>query len=321
MSAPGFVACASCGARMKADRRSCLRCGELLVPRRSDGAAGLQDGPTSGAALTGSTSQTAQLSRRTTIVAGTVASIVVAGLAGVLWYTSPEAVGDGPSTAVSVPSRAARPAASSHSGGAGEADAPAYEPAAFIDVARRGGASFGSGDFEAARAAYEQALLKRPDDPDTLNNLGQALVRLGRVDEGIARFERAVQLAPDAWAAHFNLAAAEGERGHWDRAVEQYREAVRVFPDDYATQFNLALALHKKGDEPAAIAEYEKAIQRAPSEPSFHIALGISLEKVGRIADAVREYRVFLEMDPSSSEAAKLKAHVDALTQVLPADR
>jgi Flp pilus assembly protein TadD len=307
---------------MKADRRSCLRCGELLMPRRSDGGAGLQDGPTSAAALTGSTSQTPHLSRRTTIVVGTVASVVVVGLAGVLWYTSPEAVRDSPSTAVSAPSRAARPGASSHPGGAGGgAGAPAYEPAAFIAVARRGGASFGSGDFEAARAAYEQALLKRPDDPDTLTNLGQALVRLGRVDEGIARFERAVQLAPDAWAAHFDLAAAEGERGQWDRAVEQYREAVRVFPDDYATQFNLALALHKKGDEQAAITEYEKAIQRAPSEPSFHIALGVSLEKVGRIADAVREYRAFLEMDPSSSEAEKLKAHVDALTQVLPADR
>jgi Flp pilus assembly protein TadD len=293
---------------MKADRRSCLRCGELLPKAGAD-------------TPSVSTSQPPQLSRRTTIVVGTVASVVVIGLAGVLWHTSPETMRDSPPTAAPAPLRAAQPAGSSHPDEAGGAAAPAYEPAAFIDAARTGGASFVSGDFEAARAAYEQALLKRPDDPDTLNNLGQALVRLGRVDEAIARFERAVQLAPASWAAHFNLAAAEGERGQWDRAVEQYREAAQVFPDDYATQFNLALALHKKGDELAAIAEYEKAIQRAPSEPSFHIALGISLEKVGRIADAVREYRAFLEMDPSSSEAEKLKAHVGALTQVLPTDR
>jgi Flp pilus assembly protein TadD len=291
---------------MKLGFRSCLRCFEPLA--RPD------------AATPNVPAQRGHLSRRATLAVAAGASIVVMSLTGVVWRTTPDPVRE-VKAAGTAPVSAIQAQVETPGGDAESASRPAYEPATFLDSARAGGASFAGADFESARAAYEQALLKRPDDPDTLNNLGQVLVRLGRVDEGIARFEQALQVAPDAWAPHFNLAAAEGERGRWDRAIEQYREAVRVFPDDYATQFNLALALHRKGDEPAAIAEYEKAIVLAPSEPGFHTALGLSLEKTGRTADALREYHTFLAMDPSSSDAEKVKAHVDALAQVLPTAR
>jgi Flp pilus assembly protein TadD len=295
------VVCAACGARMKTNRRSCLRCGEALVTIEA-------------AAATADASQ--PLSQRTTTVVGVVATVVVLGLAGVLWRTSRDdlprnAAAEAIQAAVRPTTGAARTSTVGDTHGA----VPSYEPASFIDETRRGGAAFVSGDFEAARATYERAVAKRPNDPDALNSLGQALVRLGRVDEAIAQFEHAVQVAPETWAPHFNLAAAEGQRGNWDRAVAEYREAARRFADDYVTQFNLALALHKKGDETAAIAEYENAIRLAPGEPSFHVALAVSLEKVGRVDDAVREYRVALEMDPDFADAASVKAHVEALTQ------
>jgi Flp pilus assembly protein TadD len=303
MTADGSVVCAGCGARMKADRPACLRCGEPLVP--IEAAAAPPDA-------------TGQFSQRTTFVLGVSASVIIVGLIGVLWPSRAPETAAGARATLRVGLNRPSPAQSESES---LAYAAAYDAATFLDAARGGGAAFVSGDFEAARARYQDALAKRPDDPDTLNNLGQALVRLGRVDEGIAHFERAVQIAPDAWAPHFNLAAAEGQRGRWDRAVDQYREAVRVFADDYATQFNLALALHKQGDDTAAIAEYAKAIQLAPGEPSFHTALAVSLEKMGRFDDAVREYRVSLEMDPASAAADSLKAHVEALSHGLHTDR
>jgi tetratricopeptide (TPR) repeat protein len=297
--------CAACGARMKAHRLVCLHCGATLT--NVDAVVALSDG-------------SAHFSRRATIAVSIVASIVVLALVGVLWGTG--AAGGPAPVGREIVAAALAPAAAAPA--ANDMSAPAaigYESATFLDQTRSGGAAFISGDFEAARTEYESALAKRPDDADALNALGQALVRLGRVDDAIARFERAVQLAPDAWAPHFNLAAAAAQRGQWDRAIDQYREAARVFADDYATQFNLALALHKKGDEPAAIAEYEKAIRLAPGEPSFHVALAVSLEKTGRIDQAVREYRLSLDMDPDSAAAANLRTHIDALTQVLHSGR
>jgi Flp pilus assembly protein TadD len=191
---------------------------------------------------------------------------------------------------------------------------PAYEPRIFLDSTRRVPPVFTSGDFASARRAYERAILERPDDAETLNSLGELLVRLHRVDEAFVRFERAVALAPNKSMYHFNLATAAAELGHLDRAAGEYRQAARLLPADYAAQYNLAMALHKKGDDEAAIPEFQKAISSAPGEASFHAALAVSFEKVGKIADAVREYRDYLQMAPGAPGAAQLRVHVELLS-------
>jgi len=299
VSGTGFVVCASCGARIKANRQQCLRCGDPLRPVDQEPQAPSASGPF-------------RRPKRTALFLGAAASLAVAGLVAILGQTRPQQP-DHVAQAAAMPTSSGAPSPPRPGDGSPTRSA-GDEPQTFADVARAGGASFAAGDFGSARAAYEHALEKQPDDPEALNGLGQTLVRLGRAGEAIPRFERAVQLAPDTWTYRFNLARAAGELGQWNRAADEYRAAARMFPDDYATQYNLALALHKKGDEEAAIPEYEKAIALAPGEPSFHISLGVSFEKLGRVADAIREYRVFLQMDPSSADAGPLKTHVDALS-------
>ncbi len=44
------------------------------------------------------------------------------------------------------------------------------------------------------------------------NNLGSALLTLGRIDEAIATFEKALELRPDYAAAATMLRAAEAQR-------------------------------------------------------------------------------------------------------------
>jgi Flp pilus assembly protein TadD len=297
-SGSGFIVCTSCGVRIKAGRKRCLRCGELLYPTE-----GLRSWlkPTN----------------RQMLVVGAIASMAALATVVVLLQTpSPTPIDDVARPADDGVSRGARPTASPTSDAQASEGAVAYgEPATFRDAGRGGSASFNGGDFSAARAAYEDALAKKPDDPETLNNLGQTLVRLGDVEQAVTRFQRAAALAPDKWNYRFNLAHARGQLGQWDGAIADYREAARLFPTDYATQFNLAMALHKKGDEQAAIPEYQKAIQLAPSEASFHQSLAVSLEKVGRTADAISEFQQYLGMAPSASDAAQVKAHIDALSQ------
>jgi Flp pilus assembly protein TadD len=300
----GYLICAECGARIKADREYCLRCGEVLrgveAPMALHEAFGISQG---------------QLQ-----ILGIVLSLAALGGAAAIWEFRPKLEDEmaRPADRSVVPKpRAAAPAApladTTDTAEASNAPRAAFEPVTSLDATRVGGGAFTNKDFEAAKAAYEQALQKKPDDAEALNSLGLSLERMGRVGDAVPRFERAATLVPDKWAYRFNLAHAVGQLGQWDRAVTEYREAARIFPTDYATQYNLAMALHKKGDEEAAVPEFQKAIVLAPSEPSFHVSLGISLEKLGRIADAVREYRAFLEMEPSAPEAASLKAHVDAL--------
>ena len=307
----GYVVCASCGTRIKAGRQHCLRCFEPLPD---------PDIPVRPAVW-----ESLGLSRSRLMTIGIVGAVAVLSLVAVILSTGPGPVDEvaRPASGQAATPRPAPPppapavAAPVPSVPAG---VPSPQPAsgAAVDSNRTAAVTFNAGDFASARAAYERSLVQRPDDPETLNNLGQVLVRLNLPTEAIARFERAIALAPTKSAYHFNLAHTVAQLGQLDRAVTEYREAVRLFPDDYATQFNLAMTLQAKGDEQAAIPEFQRAIALAPSEPSFHVSLGLSLEKVGRLADAVREYRQFLDMEPTSPDAAKLKAHIQVLTSAPP---
>ena len=184
----------------------------------------------------------------------------------------------------------------------------------FLDHKLAGSVSYAQGDYAAAVDGYRQALVQNPGDADTLNNLGQALTRMGQAAEAIPYFERARELYPDVWTYRFNLARAHGQTGDWSRAVAAYRAAQELFPDDYVTQFNLAHALHKEGSNEQAVVEYQKAITLAPAEPSFHLSLAVSYENLNRSNDAAQAYRRYLEMLPDAPEAQKVKERLQTLT-------
>ena len=287
-----FVICASCGARIRADRDRCLRCDEPLRPA-----------PASEPPLS------ASLTKGRAPLLGTAAFVVVL-VAIVANWNSSAPVDDVAQPAVSASAPAARLSAPLPPIRAEDATAGV---GSFFDAKQEAAAAYTRGDFDRARSGYEQLLSERPNNPEVLNSLGQVLARQGRVEEAIAKLSRAAELTPGKWDYRFNLAHALGQAQQWDRAITEYRVAAGLFPEDYATQYNLAMVLHKKGDEEAAIPEFEKAIALAPSEPTFHISLATSLEKVGRVADAQREYKQYLEMTPPGPNADKVKAHVEAL--------
>jgi tetratricopeptide (TPR) repeat protein len=297
----GYVVCAACGARMKVDRERCLRCEEPLRP------AAPRIEPLRWRPLT--------LAQRRMAVAAAASLVVVTAI--LVWAMRPAPL-DEAASPVPTPAVASAPSAPTQQPAVVQTAGDEPLAARARDANRTGTAAMTIGDLQTARTAYEQALAQKADDPEALNGLGLVMERLGDHAQAAARFSRAAELGPAVWAYRFNLAHAEGELQQWDKAIADYREAARVFPDDYATQYNLALALHKKGDEQAAIPEFEKAIKLAPSEPTFHISLAMSLEKVGRVADAVREYNAYMEMAPDAPEAAKLKAHIAALTAIRP---
>jgi len=286
---------------MKAGRGHCLRCFETLPV----------DAPEA---------PQPWLSQGRTLIVGVVLTLGALLLSAVIWERATPVVDDVARPAVSTPKTAAQkeavPAVPNETSVASSGRPPILEPG-FVSAPRTESTS--TLDPTAARTAYEKALAQRPDDAETLNKLGQALVALGKIDEAMPRFERAAALAPDRWAYHFNLAHAASQLLLWDSAVAEFRRARAIQPNDHVTQFDLALALHKKGDEVAAISEFEKAVALAPSDPKGHLGLAISLDRNGRMSDAVRSYRRFLELEPGSPDAEKLKAYLDSMDSAQPA--
>jgi hypothetical protein len=198
----GFVICASCGARIKANRERCLRCEAPLVAWKKPELL-----PSWLQRLGGGT-----------LVFGIVA-VAGLGVMVALYLDTRSSTSDEVSRSASRP-RVTQPA-DQNIASQSTVRTSGIEPVDFMDI-RRGTADL-SGDVASAREQYEDAAKKSPDDPELQNNLGLALERLNQSDAALVRFERATQLDPRNWEYHFNLAHSSSLRRGLDRAVDEYR--------------------------------------------------------------------------------------------------
>ena len=69
-----------------------------------------------------------------------------------------------------------------------------------------------AGNFEEAVKRYERAMPIRADDAELRINFGNALVRLGRLDDARAQFQAALRLAPESQAARKALEALDAHQ-------------------------------------------------------------------------------------------------------------
>src|SRR6267154_686688 len=86
-----------------------------------------------------------------------------------------------------------------------------------------------------------------PNDAGVHNNLGNALGRLGELDEAVASFRRALLLNPDFAEAHSNLGCALLELGRFDDAAASYRRALEIESGFADAHHNLGNALRGLG--------------------------------------------------------------------------
>jgi len=282
------IVCAACGAKFSPDRDRCPRCREKV--KVVDHAA------------------VAARSRRLQIAGAALLGVSLTGFAAV-WVIAPTADSSAATPSTIDPLAARRRTA----------PAPAEAPPdktdrPYMDATGHAYEAYQAGDFAAALKHYQDAIAKNPNDAESLSNLGQVLVRLGKPEEALPFFDRAIALNGDRWAYVFNRARALSLLERWKESIEGYRRAHQLFPNDYVTTFNLALTLHKAGNDEEAVAEYQKAIALSPEDGGFRRALGISLEKLNRPADAAAAYTEYLKLTPNAPDADQVRARIASLT-------
>ncbi len=96
------------------------------------------------------------------------------------------------------------------------------------------------------------------------NNLGNALLQKGNVDDAMVHYQKALQIKPDYAEAHNNLGIALFRKGSVDEAIAHFQKALQIKPDFAEAQNNLGNALLKKGSVAEAIVHYQKALQIKP---------------------------------------------------------
>jgi predicted O-linked N-acetylglucosamine transferase (SPINDLY family) len=149
----------------------------------------------------------------------------------------------------------------------------------------------------------QQAAGLLPGDVETQNNLGNALLSAGRLDEAVASYLRALAARPDYAEAHNNLGSAQRSLGQLDAAVASFRRALAIKPEYADALTNLGNALKDQGQLDAAVTTLLRAIELKPNSAKAHRNLGSALNALGQADGAIASYRRALEFNPDFAEA------------------
>jgi tetratricopeptide (TPR) repeat protein len=151
--------------------------------------------------------------------------------------------------------------------------------------------------------ALAMAVRCAPEDATPHLNLGNALARLGRLDEAFASYRRALEVDPAFAEAHNNLGQLLLERGRADDALISCRQALRIRPDFAPAHQNLGKALVRLGLFDEAATSCRRAIAIQPEFAEAHNTLGSALLGLGRPQEAIASFRRALDLDADFAEA------------------
>jgi Flp pilus assembly protein TadD len=236
LSATGFIACKACGARIRANRDACLRCGEPLE-----------------AAPQTVTLATISSGRQLAIALVIVAAVV--GLVVLVWVNRP-AVEQESARAAEGPG-AARGAAVASGAPATPSAKPAAVPQAatapddgenFVEVPQS--ADAGSEDPVAKHVALAVESARQAE--------------WGRVS---GEYRLAVEQAPNNAVLRYNLAIALHKLGDDQSAIAEYEFAIRLAPTQARFHRSMGTSLAKMGKAVEAQQEFQKYLDMDPSAP------------------------------------------------------
>jgi tetratricopeptide (TPR) repeat protein len=163
------------------------------------------------------------------------------------------------------------------------------------------------GDFAGAAARWQKVLARMP--AGTLFaagvnlNLGEALGRLGRLDEAMEQF----QLAAKGWRDVPNIHRGMGEiltlQQKYIAAAAEFSRAIRLNPNHVPAINGLGMVRFRTNDFTGAVAEFQRALAIEPSVV-LCLNIGASLEKQGKSQEAVEYFGRAVQMNPRDMQAA-----------------
>jgi tetratricopeptide (TPR) repeat protein len=134
------------------------------------------------------------------------------------------------------------------------------------------------------------------------NNLGTALLKLGRPEEAISHFRAAAALDPTDPNSILNIAIYEQMHGQLHAAIADEKKATELARNIRTKSLaynNLAYAYKDLGDLAAAKANLQRAVEVDPDFASGWISLGLIEQRMGEARQAATSYSRSLRIDPT----------------------
>ena len=133
-------------------------------------------------------------------------------------------------------------------------------------------------DRNGAMFHFSEAVRLKPENPESHNNFGLALVTKKRMEEGIAQYREAVRIKGDEPSMRTNLANALAQGKHYDEAIAEYKEVLKLNPNNPNIYCALGYTLIQTGRLDEAIESFQKALKIAPGMPQAKQNLDAALQ-------------------------------------------
>ena len=142
-----------------------------------------------------------------------------------------------------------------------------------------------TGRFNAAIAAYREAVRLAGDDWESWNNLGNCCTGVGDTAGAIDAFENAINRAPGGGMAELflNLCQALATPENREKRLHTAEEAGRRFPGNHAVAIELGLAQAAAGQLEQAEASLRRAAAEELEFGEARLELGLLLENANRL--------------------------------------
>ena len=157
--------------------------------------------------------------------------------------------------------------------------------------------------YETEETLWADTLAKNPGCPLASNNLGNILLRKGRVEEAIALFRKSISIHDSGPDIHNSLGNALLELNQPDNAIAEYRNALKIDPANFGAYNNLGITYAQNGQANEAMIQYEKALEINPHYADAHNNLGNVLLQSGLPDDAIAQFQMALSTSPLDADA------------------
>ena len=183
----------------------------------------------------------------------------------------------------------------------------------FIAQDNLGGALLLLGKPDEAYSHFQAAAEINPARPDEPLQPGRLSSGTRTAAEAMEQYNRTISLTSDAGllaATYANLGAAYRKLGEDEKARDSYDQALQLNPNQSNAYLGLGELLEKQNRLDDAISNYSKSVELRPTDTGF-LLLGHALESAGRRPEALAAYQAALKLSPDMPEAQHA---VDALS-------
>lgn len=141
------------------------------------------------------------------------------------------------------------------------------------------------------------------DLAEAYNNLGNALMAVGRVEDALAAYGQAVTLKPDFAQGHYNQGVAHHTQGRLDEAIACYRAALSLDPQFAPAHYNLGVALQSQQQFEPAAASYRNLLALSPGHVQARYNLANALAALRQFPEAILSFDQVLALEPENADA------------------